>query len=115
MRPRLPRAIVWLEPNPRYAWAEDYPWGVTPEERQSETDFIDLWRTDAYAKAFLEEQEMVGNLLPPEFATSVPKHTRGTCTPDVARKMDEIWAEIDVRNVLEAVPTPTLLPASRID
>jgi hypothetical protein len=29
--------------------------------------------------------------------------------------MDEIWAEIDVRNVLEAVPTPTLLPASRID
>ena len=35
--------------------------------------------------------------------------TRGACTPDIARKMVQIWAEIDVRNVLDAVQTPTLL------
>jgi len=109
MRPRLPRAIVWLEPLPRSAWAENFPWGETPEELQGEVDFIDLWGTDAFGKAFVEEEELVGNVLPPEFASHMPKWTRGTCTPDVAREMFRIWAEIDVTNVLEAVPVPTLL------
>jgi hypothetical protein len=65
--------------------------------------------TDAYAKAFVEEQEALGNVMPPELAAYMPKVTRGACSPDVARKMVQIWAEIDVRNVLEAVPAPTLL------
>ncbi len=109
MRPRFARAIVWLEPIPRYAWAEDFPWGVTPEDLQGELDFIDLWGTDAYGRAFFEEQQAMGNLVPPETATHMPMATRGTCTPDVARKMVQIWAEIDVRSVLEAVQVPTLL------
>ena len=109
MRPRLPRAIVWLEPAPRYAWAEDYPWGRTPEQRKDELDFIGLWGTDAYGRAFLEEEEASGNALPPETATSMAIMSRGSCTPDVARKMADMWYEIDVRTVLEAVRTPTLL------
>jgi hypothetical protein len=28
MRPELARALVWLEPMARYAWAHDYPWGA---------------------------------------------------------------------------------------
>jgi class 3 adenylate cyclase len=94
---------------PRYAWAEDFPWGATPEELQGELDFIDLWGTDAYGKAFLEEQEVWGNTMPPESAKFMPIASRGSCTPDVARKMAQIWSEIDVRNVLDAVRTPTLL------
>ena len=109
MRPRLARAIVWSEPTPRYAWAEDFPWGVTPEDLQGELDFIDLWGTDAYGKAFLEEQEALGNRFPADLAPHMAAGTRGSCTPDVARGMVKIWAEIDVRNVLDAVRTPTLL------
>jgi class 3 adenylate cyclase/pimeloyl-ACP methyl ester carboxylesterase len=110
MRPRLPRAIVWLDPWPRSGWAENFPWGETPEDLQSELDIIDhLWGTDAYGKAFVEEQELVGNVLPPGFVTYMTKWTRGSCTPDVAREMMKTWAEIDVTNVLEAVPVPTLL------
>ena len=109
MRPRLARAIVWPEPTPRYTWAEDFPGGVTHEELEGELDFIDLWGTDAYGKAFEEEQKASGNVLPPEFGSYMPKWTRGSCTPDVAREMHKIWAEIDVTNVLEAVPVPTLL------
>jgi class 3 adenylate cyclase len=109
MRPRLARAIVWLEPTPRFARGEDFPWGITPEDLQGELDFIDLWGTDAYGKAFIEEQKALGNVMPPELAGFLPKLTRGACSPDVARKMVQIWAEIDVRNVLEAVRTPTLL------
>ena len=25
--PKLPRALVWLEPSARYGWMPDYPWG----------------------------------------------------------------------------------------
>ena len=109
MRPRLPRAIVWLEPRPRYGWAEDFPWGRTPEDRLAELDFIGLWGTDAYGKAFIEEEEAAGNAMPPESATYMAIMSRGACTPDVARKMADIWYEIDVRNVLETARTPTLL------
>ena len=40
MRPRLARAIVWLEPSARYVWADDFPWGVTPEDLQGELGHI---------------------------------------------------------------------------
>ncbi len=109
MRPRFARSIVWLDPTPRYAQAEDFPWGVTPEDLQGELDFIDLWGTDAYGRAFVEEQVALGNIVPADWATYMPRMTRGACTPDIARKMVQIWAEIDVRNVLDAVQTPTLL------
>ncbi len=109
MRPRLPRAMVWLEPTPRFAWAEDFPWGQTLEDREAELEFIDLWGTDAYGRAFLEDQEVAGNVLPAGAALSTSIMSRGSCTPDVARKMADIWYEIDVRSVLDVVHTPTLL------
>lgn len=89
------------------------PMGVTPEDLQGELDFIDLWGTDAYGRAFVDEQVALGNIVPADLATYMPRMTRGACTPDIARKMVQIWAEIDVRNVLEAVQTPTLLSYTR--
>ena len=109
MRPRFARAIVWLEPIPRYAWAEDFPWGVTPEDLQGELDFIDLWGTDAYGRAFSRNSRRWGTSSLPKRPAHMPMATRGTCTPDIARRMVQIWAEIDVRSVLEAVQVPTLL------
>ena len=108
-RPRLPKAIVWLEPTPRFAQAEDFPWGNSPEDRESEREFLDLWGTDAYAKAFMLEEELAGNAMPPGLDESVAMMSRGACTPDVARMMADIWYEIDVREILGAVATPTLL------
>jgi class 3 adenylate cyclase/pimeloyl-ACP methyl ester carboxylesterase len=108
-RPRLPRALVWLEPVARYSWAPDYPWGLTQEDRDLEEEFIGLWGTDAYAKAFQEEQEEVGNPLAPEYLALLPMQTRSACTPDVAALLSEMWHETDVRGVLGAVQTPALL------
>ena len=108
-RPRIPRAIVWMEPNPRAAWAEDFPWGERPEDHASELEFIDLWGTAAYGKAFVEDQEAGGNIMPTEMAAAFAMASRGACTPDVARKMLDIWYEIDVSAILESVTSPTLL------
>jgi pimeloyl-ACP methyl ester carboxylesterase len=108
-RPKFPRALVWLEPMARYAWAPDYPCGHTEEDRDLERQFISLWGTDAYARASFEEQEAVGNVLPPEHIAFQSRQTRSACTPDVAALLADIWYETDVRGVLGAVQTPTLL------
>jgi class 3 adenylate cyclase len=111
MHPKLPRALVWLEPMARTAWAPDYPWGITNEERELETDYIALWGSDAYAKAFMEEQEAIGNPLPPEAQAYTAMYSRNACTPDVALQLNEMWYQTDVRGVLDAVSVPTLIMA----
>jgi class 3 adenylate cyclase len=108
-RPTVPRALVWLEPTARYSWAPDYPWGSTEEERDLERGFLSLWGTDAYAKTFREGEEAHENPLPPESMVLQAIQTRNACTPDVAARLFDIWFETDVRGVLGAVQTPTLL------
>jgi class 3 adenylate cyclase len=109
MRPALPRAIAWLEPSARFGWAPDYPWGATDEDREAELGYLGLWGTDAYGRAFREEEEARGNLLPPGVPAFMAMQTRNACTPDVARGLSRIWFETDVRGLLDAVGTPTLL------
>jgi class 3 adenylate cyclase len=70
---------------------------------------LGLWGTDAYGRAFHEEEEAKGNLLPQEEPAVMAMQTRNACTPDVAQELSRIWFETDVRGVLEAVGTPTLL------
>jgi class 3 adenylate cyclase/pimeloyl-ACP methyl ester carboxylesterase len=109
MRPRLPRALIWMEPHARYGQAPDYPWGATDEDRELEREYLGLWGTDAYAKALYEEQESVGNAMSPEDMPYVARQSRNACTPDVALRLSEWWYETDVRGVLGAVTVPTLL------
>jgi len=107
--PTLPRALVWFEPSARYSWAPDYPWGATEEDQDLERGFLGLWGTDAYAKAFGEEEETGENPLPREHIEHQAIQARNSCTPDVAARLFDIWYETDVRGVLGAVQTPTLL------
>ena len=109
MRPKLPRSFVWLEPMARYAWATDYPWGVTEEDREIERDFLGLWGTDDYAKVEFEDAAASGNPGPAENMLFSGMQARNACTPDVALRLSDMWYETDVRGVLEAVNVPTLL------
>jgi class 3 adenylate cyclase len=111
-RPRLARALIWLEPSARFAWAPDYPWGRDEAERQLEMDFVGLWGTEAYGKAFIEQEESAGNEFP-DSASYLALQSRNACTPDVAARLAEMWFETDVRDVLGAVKTPALLLVHR--
>ncbi len=107
--PKIPRALVWLEPSAQYGWASDYPWGHTQEERDLERAFFALWGTAAYEKAMLEEQEAEGNPFEGTAFALYAMQSRSACTPDVAARLADIWYDLDVRGVLSAVKTPTLL------
>ncbi len=109
MRPELARALVWLEPMARYAWAPDYPWGRRWEDLDDELAHLASWGTDDYGRWFLESEALVGNVLPEAMGTAAVRQTRNSCTPDVAKELSRMWYETDVRGILPSVQVPTLI------
>jgi class 3 adenylate cyclase len=110
-RPDLARAMIWLEPMARYAWAPDYPWGRSWNELDEELAHIASWGTEDYARWFFESEGGVQNLLPDSMLHSMVRQSRNACTPDIARELSRIWYDTDVRGILASVQTPALLMA----
>jgi len=100
---------VWLEPFPRVVWAPDFPWGVRPEYVEERS--LDLWGTNEYGQGWAEAEAAAGLTLSAEKMSMAGVMSRHTATPDVARELDRIWYETDVRGVLPAVRAPALLVA----
>ena len=59
-QPERVHSMVWSEPNPRFAWAPDYPWGRTPADMEAELRDIELWGTLAYGRAFIQDEATRG-------------------------------------------------------
>jgi class 3 adenylate cyclase len=106
-RPDRARALIWIDPAPRFGWAPDFPWGRTEEQRDEELDDLEAWGTLAYGRAFVED--FMGGSDPGVTAAWMAKASRNACTPDVARELADIWYETDVRDVLPAIRVPTLI------
>jgi class 3 adenylate cyclase len=95
------RSILWIDPLPRSVWTPDF---ADLEERS-----LDLWGTNEYGAVFAEAEATIGHEIPPEEMPWWGIMSRHTGTPDVARELSRIWRETDIREVLPAVQTPTLL------
>jgi class 3 adenylate cyclase/pimeloyl-ACP methyl ester carboxylesterase len=107
--PERVQSLVWIEPGARTLPTPDYPWGATDEYREAEEAILELWGTSRYGPASVEHESSSGNLIPDDYAEAASKRSRNACTPDVAKRMVEIWYEIDVQAVLPAVRCPVLL------
>jgi class 3 adenylate cyclase/pimeloyl-ACP methyl ester carboxylesterase len=107
--PQRVRSIVWLEPIPRVEWAPDFPWGVRHDYVEGEERSLDLWGTNQYGEAWAEAEAAVGMVLSSEQRLMAGVMSRHTATPDMARELDHIWYETDVRAVLPSVHVPALL------
>ena len=108
-RPERVHSMVWMEPQPRFAWAPDYPWGRTPAAMEAELRDLELWGTLAYGRAFIQDEASRGNVFPDSEAAHMARASRNACTPDVARALAQIWYESDVRGILPAVQVPTTI------
>ena len=104
------RALVWWHPWPRTTWAPDYPWGATPEQVEAERAMLARWASVEWALAWADEQERANGFRPSEQEIRWEvRAARNTCTPNVAVALSEMWWQTDVRGVLPAIRTPTLL------
>ena len=108
-QPERVRSVIWYAPSPRSVWTPDYPWGVRPEYVEREMDALEAWGTQAYGQAFIANESSAGHELDPSIVGLVARISRHTATPDVAKRLSQIWFESDVRDVLPAVRVPTLI------
>jgi class 3 adenylate cyclase/pimeloyl-ACP methyl ester carboxylesterase len=108
-RPERGAALVWFDGAPRYAWAQDNPWGRKPEEMEAELVELETWGTEEYGRSFVAFEASIGNVLPDSDIDAFSKASRNACTPDVAIELTRMWADTDVRDVLPAIQIPTLI------
>jgi class 3 adenylate cyclase len=114
-RPGFARALVWIDPAPRYGRAPDYPWGRSQEALNEELDRLGGWGTDAYASWFWKDQAETGFAFKTAGAVEwMAAASRDACTPDVARELARMWFDTDVRGALPSIRTPTLLIAHNV-
>ena len=106
------RGLVWWNPSPRTAWADDYPWGRRPEELEEEARQREIWGTLAYGQSWADEYEERDGIRPTDAEIrALAKASRNTCTPDVGIALSRMWWETDLCGVLPSVRVPTLLMA----
>jgi len=107
-RPERVAAMVWMDATPRAMRAPDYPWGRTTEDLDAELEHLQMWGTEEYSRAIVEELARQGTSMPEDDARAFAKASRNACTPDVAIELTKMWAETDVRDVLPSVRVPSL-------
>ena len=107
--PERVQSIVWWGPVARNVWSPDYPWGVGPEYVEANERELQHWGTLEGARIWAEADSMYGNVITEEEIRAYAKLSRHTATPDVARELNRIWYETDIRSVLPSVNVPALL------
>src|SRR5207244_2836607 len=90
----------------RRLWADDYPWGITPE--------ADAAVMDAYEHRWGREPTGLRTLAPthaddPAFRQWYMRAQRFGGSPGAAMAWYRVTADIDVRHVLPAIRVPTLI------
>lgn len=101
--PERVTALVLYGTLPRFAWAPDFPWGqpLADWQRELEHDVsnwgkADFFRTELPDAAEAELEEMARRL-------------RLSASPATYRQLETMNMSIDVRHVLPAITTPTLV------
>jgi pimeloyl-ACP methyl ester carboxylesterase len=107
--PERVSALILYGTSARETWAPGYPWGPTEEEyRQSMRDGVEAFRSDP--NAFIAELIRPGapDATDAEVAAYLPYFRQGT-TPAILESLYRMNLNIDVRQVLPALPVLTLV------
>jgi class 3 adenylate cyclase len=103
--PERTSALILGNTTARYAWAEDYPDGATPETVEG---IVELFRTT------WGTEQLIAAVFPskaddPAFLRWRAKYTRASATPRTAAEQYRYIFGFDVRPVLSTIAVPTLV------
>lgn len=103
--PERTTALVMIGTYAKRIWEEDYPWGVSPEDREK---FFEMMRRDWGKPVGIEER--APSLANDEaFRDWWATYLRMGASPGAAVALTKMNAEIDVRNVLPTIRVPSLV------
>jgi pimeloyl-ACP methyl ester carboxylesterase len=105
-------ALILFGTMARFAWAPDFPWGVTEEQFRDVVDEIDRsWGTEGYASNALRSWAAPGSANDPQLVSWLASYTRRAASPGAAIALERMNYGMDVRHVLGAIHIPTLVLA----
>jgi len=109
--PERTRALVLYATTPRFTAAPGYPWGSDPAAMASLLDrLVDNWGTGTGLSAWAPSR---GH--DPALRAFWAGYQRLGASPGMARKLFDMYAEIDLRDILGAIHVPTLILHRRAD
>jgi hypothetical protein len=103
--PEKTTALVMIGTYAKRIKDEEYPWGVSAEDREA---FFDLMRRD-WGKPVGIEERAPSMAQDEEFRDWWATYLRMGASPGAAVALTKMNAEIDVRNVLPSIRVPTLV------
>ena len=114
--PERTMALILFGTMARFAWAPDFPWGVTEERLRDEIEGIDRsWGTEGYASNALRAWAAPGSADDPQLVSWLASYTRRAASPGAAIALERMNYDMDVRHVLGAIHVPTLVLARNGD
>lgn len=104
--PGRTRALIMYGSYARGIATDDYPWAPAREQVELASELIDAeWGSGAllevYAPSAADD---------PGFARWWARYQRLAASPAMAKAVTQLAAEIDIRDVLQAISVPTLVP-----
>jgi class 3 adenylate cyclase/alpha-beta hydrolase superfamily lysophospholipase len=107
--PERVTALVLYNPVVRGSWAQDYPWGPTPEQlREVLAEVASGWGSTEFAREFVREVAP-SRVEDESFVRMVARIHRAGASPGAAAAIERMTTDVDVRDVLPAVHVPTLV------
>lgn len=103
--PEKTSALVMIGTYAKRIKDDDYPWGVSTEDREA---FFEMMRRD-WGKAIGIEERAPSMAYDEEFRNWWATYLRMGASPGAAVALTKMNAEIDVRNVLPTIRVPTLV------
>jgi class 3 adenylate cyclase len=105
MHPDRTVALVVHGSYARYAWAPDYPWGVSREEHETDVALIErTWGTEEFVRTWFS-----GLVADEPLIRWIATLSRYAMSPGAAGAYERMSYADDVRDVLPAVHVPTLI------
>ena len=105
-------ALILFGTMARFAWAPDFPWGVTEAKLHDVVAGIDSsWGTEEYAASALRSWAAPGSADDPELVSWLASYTRRAASPGAAIALERMNYDMDVRHALAAIHVPTLVLA----
>jgi len=114
--PERTSALILFGTMARFAWAPDFPWGVTEEKLDEEVARIDRsWGTEEYAANALRSWAAPGFADDLKKVAWLARYMRRAASPGAAMALERMNYEMDVRHVLGSIHVPTLVLAKTGD
>lgn len=110
--PERVQALVCYGGTARATYADDYPWAVPAEALVAST--VELLAPN-WGDGSIAEVTAPSHADDPEVRAYIGRMQRATCSPGMMWKLGKMFMELDVRDIVPSVRTPTLVLHRRHD